>query len=74
MDDYYIVKMYKKGFSIDYIAKRYNKYLNKDKKPLKIGNELYFPPKIYDMKYCRLYVAEVIYKYLQKGYTTQTIA
>lgn len=57
-----IIEMYKEGYSINYIAKRYNKYIN-DQKYLKIENNLYFTPKKYSMKYCREYVYNVIYNY-----------
>lgn len=74
MNDERIVKMYKLGYSINYISKRYYKYLNKNSKPVKLDNTFYFPPKIYTMDYCRLYVSEIIYKYLQVAYKSTSIA
>ena len=60
-----IISMYKNGFSIDYIVKRYYKYKNSDSKPVKINGVVCYPAKIYDMSYCRTYVVEIIYNYIR---------
>lgn len=62
MDDY-IIKLYKEGYSINYIVKRYNKSIN-DLNCLKLENKLYFTSKKYSMQYCRGYVYKVLYNYL----------
>lgn len=62
-----IISMYKNGYTIDFITKRYYKYKNKNSKPVVINGLTLYPAKIYDMKYCRLYVVEIIYKYLING-------
>lgn len=67
MNDEKILLMYKNGYTIDFIAKRYYKYKNKSSKPVVINGITLYPAKIYDLKYCRLYVVEVIYKYLING-------
>ncbi len=67
MNDEKILKMYKNGYTIDFIAKRYYKYKNKNNKPVVMNGITLYPAKIYDMKYCRLYVVEIIYKYLING-------
>lgn len=69
-----IISMFKNGYTINFIAKRYYKYKNKKQKPIKIDGSMYFPPKIYNMDYCRMYVTEVIYNYLQSNYRTSSIA
>lgn len=74
MNDNDVINMYKRGFSINYISKRYYKFKNKNSKPVKLDNTFYFPPKVYTMDYCRLYVSEVIYKYLQMNYQSTSIA
>lgn len=74
MDDDRIIRMYKDGHSINFISKRYYKFKNKNSKPIKLDNSFYFPPKVYNMEYCRLYVTEIIYKYLQKNYQSTSIA
>ena len=72
MEDNRIIDMYKKGFTIDFIAKRYYKYKNKNSKPVVLDGITLFPAKIYGMKYCRLYVCEIIYKYLINGDLSHT--
>ena len=74
MNEERILKMYKLGYSINYISKRYYKYLNKNSKPVKIDNTFYFPPKVFTMDYCRLYLSLVIYKHLQGAYKSTSIA
>ena len=58
-----IIDMYKKGYSIDYITKRYHKYKNKNKKPVTIDGITLYPANIYTKNDCRLYVSKVIYDY-----------
>lgn len=58
-----IIDMYKKGYSIDYITKRYYKYKNKNKKPVSIDGITLYPANIYTKTDCRLYVCKVIYDY-----------
>lgn len=60
-----IINMYRDGYSIDYIVKRYYKYKNKKQKPIKINGIVCYPAKIYDMTYCRTYVVEVIYNHIK---------
>lgn len=67
MDDERILDMYKKGFTIDFITKRYYKYINRNSKPIVLDGVRLFPAKIYTMEYCRLKVVEVIYNYLING-------
>ena len=62
-----LINMYKSGYNIDFIVKRYYKYKNKNSKPVVINGIKLFPAKIYDMKYCRAYVIEIIYNYLMSG-------
>lgn len=68
MNEYFINKtllnMYKKGYSMKSIVKKFYKFKNKNSKPININGVWCFPPKIYDMKFCNLYVYELIYKYL----------
>ena len=59
-----IINMYKSGYSIDFIVKKYYKYKNKKQKPIKINGIVCYPAKIYTMDICRTYVVEVIYNYL----------
>ena len=67
MNDEKIIKMYKEGFSIDYIANSFHRYRNRDLKPVKINGIVLYPVKIYTKADCRLYVIETIYKYLING-------
>lgn len=60
-----LINMYKTGYSIDYIVKRYYRYKNKKQKPVKINGIVCYPSKIYDMSYCRTYVVELIYNYIK---------
>ena len=46
-----IIEMYKKGFSIDYISRKYYKSINKNKKPIKINGIIILPTKIYNLSY-----------------------
>ena len=69
-----IISMYDTGYSIEFITKRYHRYKNKKQKPVKINGSTYFPPKIYTMDYCRLYVTGVIYDYLSGKYKSSSIA
>lgn len=68
-----IIEMYKKGFSIDYISRKYYKSINKNKKPIKINGMIILPTKIYNLSYCRMFVSEVIYDYTIKEYKTSSI-
>lgn len=71
--DKILIDMYKEGYSINYIAKKYYKYKNKNKKPLKMDGFVYIPVDIFNMDYCRLYVTELIFKYNQEKYKTSSI-
>lgn len=51
MNDEKILLMYKNGYTIDFIAKRYYKYKNKSSKPIVMNGITLYPAKIYDMKY-----------------------
>lgn len=64
MNEERIIKMYENGASIDYIAKEYYRYKNKNKKPIKVNNVVLYPTNIWTKSDCRLYVVEIIYKYL----------
>ena len=72
MDNEKIISMYEKGYSINFIIKKYYKYKNKNNKPVVINGITLYPAKIYDVKYCRLYVIEIVYKYLINGDTAHT--
>lgn len=74
MSDDDILIMYKKGYSINYIAKRYYKYKNKKHKAIKIEGMMYFAPKVYNMEYCKMYVSEIIFKYCTGKYFSSEIA
>lgn len=69
-----IINMYKQGYTINFIAKKYYKYKNKKQKPLKIDGVMYFPPKIYNMEYCKMYVTETIFNYLKNRYSGSKIS
>lgn len=68
-----IISMYKNGYSINFIAKKYYKYINKKQKPIRIEGLMYFPPKIYNMEYCKMYVTEVIYNFCKTSYANSKI-
>lgn len=68
-----ILERYKKGYSIDSIAKAYYRFINKSQKPIKIEGSVYFPPKIYNLSYCRMFVSSVIYDYMIQKYNASTI-
>lgn len=68
-----IINMYKQGYSVNFIVKKYYKYKNKNSKPVKFEGVLLFPAKIYTMEYCRMYVTEVIYKYHTNNYNREII-
>ena len=64
MNDKKIIELYNEGFSIDYIAKVYLKYKNRNSKPIFINGIKCFPAKIYTKSQCLLYVHQVIYHYI----------
>ena len=66
MTDDMILKMYNNGYSINYIAKQYCRYLNKNSRPLFLDGVKLFPAKIYNKNYCLLYVNNLIYSNLLK--------
>lgn len=68
-----IINMYRKGYSINFIVKKFYKYKNKNSKPIFINGEKFFPPKIYTMTYCRMCVTEIIYKYNTDAYLNELI-
>lgn len=68
-----IINMYNQGYSINFIAKKYSKYKNKKQKPIKIEGNFYFPPKIYNLDYCKMYVSETIYKYCMNNFANSNI-
>lgn len=59
-----ILRLYNKGYSIKYIAKKYYKYKNLDLKPITVNGVKMFPVKIYDLQFCRRYVVGVLYEYI----------
>lgn len=69
-----IISMYRGGYGIDFITKRYYRYKNKNKKPIKIDNFIVAPVKVYNLSYCRMYVCEVIYNYTIQQYNKSTIS
>ena len=68
-----IINMYNSGYSINFIAKKYYKYKNKKQKPISIEGVLYFPPDVYNMSYCKMYVTGVIYDYCTTQYANSKI-
>lgn len=74
MENDTIIDMYKKGFSIDYIAHRYYRKVNKNNKPIKINGVIITPVKIYNLSYCRMYVSEIIYNYTIQQYKNERIS
>lgn len=59
-----ILSMYKSGYSLDFIVKKYYKYKNKYSKPIIIDGVKMYPAKIYDLEFCRSYVVGVVYEYI----------
>lgn len=72
MNDERIIKMYKEGYTIEYITKVYYKYKNRNKKPITLNNIVLYPTKLFSRSDCRLYVIEVIYRYLINKDDVQT--
>lgn len=66
MNDETIINYYKKGYSIDYIAKIYHKYKNRNQKPITLNGTVLFPAKIYTRLDCKRYVMSVIFSNLVK--------
>lgn len=66
MKDDIIIKYYKEGHTIDFIAKVYQKKKNKDCKPVVLNGITLFPQLKVTLAESRLYVCEVIYNYLIK--------
>ncbi|MCI8617516.1 MAG: hypothetical protein HFJ60_04650 [Clostridia bacterium] len=64
MSDEKIIDLYYKGYSIDYIARCYYRYKNKDKKPIVLNGVKLFPAKIYNLSDCKLYIYKLIYIYI----------
>lgn len=69
-----IINMYKQGYTINFISKKYYKYINKKQKPIKIEGVMYFPPKIYNMEYCKMYVTEIIFNFYKDEYASSKIS
>jgi hypothetical protein len=59
MDDS-LLSLYKKGYSIDYLAKKYYSYVNKNRKTIRIGDTIVIRTKIKSFSECRLYVVKLI--------------
>lgn len=72
MEDIEIIMYYKKGYTIDYIANIYYKYVNKGERPIYLNGTILFPAKLYTKAHCRVKVCEVIYKYLMQNDLQQT--
>ena len=49
MSDEKIIDMYFQGYSIDYIAKCYHRYKNRNQKPVILDGIKLFPAKIYNL-------------------------
>lgn len=64
MNDTRIIEMYENGFNIDYIAKIYCKYKNRNHKPVIIDGVKCFPVKLYTKSQCSVYVHSVIYSHI----------
>lgn len=59
MDDN-LLSLYKKGYSIDYLAKKYYSYVNKNRKTIKVGGTIIIRAKIKSFSECRLYVVKLV--------------
>lgn len=64
MDDEKIINLYNQGYSIKYIANAYYRFKNKNKRPIKLDNDLYYPVKLFSKSDCFLYVSSTIYKHI----------
>lgn len=64
MDDKRILNMYLNGYSIDYIARIYYKYKNRNQKSIILNGTKLFPAKIYTLSDCKVYVYHVVYDYI----------
>lgn len=64
MNDERIIRMYNDGYSIDYIAKVYLKYKNRNLRPIKANGVIIVPVKLYTKHDCLLYVHSTIYSYI----------
>lgn len=64
MDDKKIIKLYNQGYSIKYIANAYYRFKSKNKRPIKLNNDLYYPVQLFSKSDCFLYVSSTIYSYI----------
>lgn len=64
MSDEKIIDMYFQGYSIDYIAKCYHRYKNRNQKPVILDGIKLFPAKIYNLSDCKLYIYKLVYSYI----------
>lgn len=72
MSDETIIKYYKEGFTIDYIADIYYRYKNRKLKPIFANGYFLYPSKLLNKSECRLHVCEVIYHFLITGDLART--
>lgn len=69
MDDI-LLSLYKKGYSIDYLTKKYYSYVNKNRKIIRIGDTIVIKTKLKSFSECRLYVVKLVadnLKYIFNG-------
>ena len=66
MNDEMILRMYKDGFSIDYITNDYYKHVNRNLHSRKLFNGVFIPKNKITKQQARLYVNTVIYNYVMK--------
>lgn len=64
MDDKKIIKLYNQGYSLKYIANAYYRFKNKNNKPIRLNNDLYYPVQLFSKSDCFLYVSSTIYNYI----------
>ena len=64
MEDYKIIEMWYRGYSIKYITNEFYKKENKENKPMYINGRLLLPKTYLSKDYCRRYVYGVLYNYM----------
>ena len=62
----YLVDLWKKGYSIKYITKKYYEYVNKEKKPIFVSGVNYYPKKV-KMSDCKNFVYHLFLSLLFEG-------
>lgn len=64
MDDKRIIDLYNQGYSMKYISNAYYRFKCKNNKPIRLGNDLYYPVQLFSKSDCFLYVSSTIYRYI----------